>query len=260
MRIFAACMTMGLSAGACADELWAIRGGELFTIDTESLTAELVGFTGFTNIGGLAFDADGKLYGMDSQSNQLISIDVSDASATVIGGGGYDPSFSMGMGFDPTTDTLYASAAGAGTSSQFLSIDSQTGMGTLISDTPAATIVGLDADASGQIWAVDGASSREELIKIDKVTGAVEVIAPQSLADFGDIGGFDIGPSGTFWAINSSNYELLSIDPETGVGTSLGLISGIPTGGFVTGIASIPTPATALLLLPLVLHRRRRAT
>jgi hypothetical protein len=43
-------------------------------------------------------------------------------------------------------------------------------------DTPTVAIVGLDFDAAGQLWGIDGGDGREELIKINKTTGATTVI------------------------------------------------------------------------------------
>ena len=79
-----------------------------------------------------------------------------------------------------------------------------TGAGTLVGE--AATnsgtaIVGLECDFAGQLWGIDGGGGHEELIKINKTTGAATVIGPQGLAAYPSIGGFAIGRSGTFWAV-----------------------------------------------------------
>jgi hypothetical protein len=259
------CGTLVCIAGhARADELWAVEAGRLYVVDTDALTATLIGDTGITRVGGLAFNGSGVLYGIDTDTDQLVRISTLDGSASAVGGMGFDASFSMGLGYDATTDTLFASASGAGLSSRLITIDERDGSGSLIGETMAEAIVGLDTDGSGQLWGIDG--DLEHLLRIDKASGGIEVMSDGGLRDFDRIGGFEITPSGNFWAINASvggpRYELVFIDPDTGLGTVHGDIAGFSGIGGVTGLAAIPAPGTAAVLALgslAVLRRRREA-
>lgn len=246
---------------AQADELWAVQQGRLYTVDTDTRTATLVGDSGL-QIGGLAFDSSGTLYGVDAGSDRLVRISTTDGSATTVGDIGQGIAFSMGFGYDATTDTLVASGRGAGLSSLLLSIDAGDGSGTPIADTLTEAIVGMDVDPSGQLWAIDGALDVEQLVRIDKASGATTVVSAGGLADFPGIGGLEITPAGDFWAINlhDTGLELVRIDPVTGMGTSHGDISGFGAMLGVTGLAAIPAPGSAAVLAlgSLATLRRRR--
>jgi len=89
-------------------------------------------------------------------------------------------------------------------------------------------------------------------IKIDKETGQVIVVEPKGLKDFSNIGGLAIGPTGSFWALNSSgsNVDLISIDPNSGTGENRGSIANLRGDLGVFGlVAAIPEPATLITML-----------
>ncbi len=263
--VLVGCATLACGTGAAhGDELWAVEAGRLYVVDTDALTATLIGDTGIARVGGLAFNGSGVLHGIDTDTDQLVRISTLDGSASVVGGTGFDSSFSMGLGYDAITDTLFASARGDGLSSRLLTIDERDGSGTLIAETMAEAFVGLDADGSGQLWGIDGGADADQLVRIDTATGAIDVVSERGLAAFPNIAGFDITPRGDFWAINTdtsgTRYELVFIDPDTGLGTARGDIAGFSGTGYVTGLASIPAPGTAAVLAlgSLATLRRRR--
>jgi len=75
---------------------------------------------------------------------------------------------------------------------------------------------------------IDGGAGREELIRINKANAATTVVGPNGLAAYPHVGALDIGPSGTFWAVNyDTDYTLLSINPTTGAPTEVGVIGGL---------------------------------
>jgi hypothetical protein len=224
------------------DILYGIRNSNvLVRIDTTTLVAVDVGaVTGYSGIGGLAFGNDHRLYGLATGSDQLIAINTTTAAATLIGSAGVAVTFSTGLGNDPLFDVLYGVAqGGVGLSSVLVTYSKLTGAATTVGDTGANAIVGLEFDAAGQLWGIDGGTGNEELIRIDKTTGARVVVGANGLAAYPSTGGFGIGQSGTFWAVNSvaPAYQLLRIDPGTGAPTLVGTLTGIPVSG-LTGLAA----------------------
>ncbi len=82
---------------------------------------------------GLAFDADGQLWGIDD-SGDLYKVDKRNASATKVGSTGITPAYAQSMAFDFKTGVLYwASYQDAGASSSNLyTVDTATGKATLL--------------------------------------------------------------------------------------------------------------------------------
>jgi hypothetical protein len=226
---------------AQGDRLYSVRGGDsaLVLIDTTTRVATVVGPIGFSSVGGLAFGNDGTLYGIDTSRDALIKIDIQSGAGQTIGTVGVPVTFSTGLGNDPIADVLYGtSQQGVGFSSFLVTYSKATGAASPVGDTRTSAIVGLEFDATGQLWGVDG--GKEELVKIDKGSAATTVVGAGGLAAYSGIGCFDIGPSGTFWAVNYSGsaYELLQINPATGAPTRLGALTGISVNGAMTGLAS----------------------
>ncbi len=224
-----------------ADELFAVRNdGLLLRVDTDTLSGTVVGPTGLTTVGGLAFGADGTLYGLDALADRIFTIDVGTGLATPIGPPlAVATTFSTGLANDPTTDELYGVAVAGSSSSLLVRFDKSTGAATIVGDTGATSIVGLGFDLAGQLWGIDGAGGLEHLLRIDSATGATTVVGPQGLAAFPQIGACEVGPSGTLWALPAvgGGFDLLRIDVQTGAPTSLGTIAGIAGNG-LTGLAS----------------------
>jgi len=229
------------STSAQGDVLYGLRGGDsaLVRIDTTTRVATVVGPTGFSSVGGLAFGNDLTLYGIDTIRDTLIKIDIKTGAGQAVGAVGVGVTFSTGLGNDPVSDLLYGtSQQGVGFSSFLVTYSKSTGQASPVGDTRTSAIVGLDFDASGQLWGIDG--GREELVKIDKTSAATTTIGPGGLTAYSGIGCFDIGPSGTFWAINLAGgaYQLVRINSTTGAPTLAGALTGITVSGAMTGLAS----------------------
>lgn len=132
------------------DEIWGMTvdpttqtlywiGGEfgerLSTIDpatgTTTFVAAISGLATPINITAIAADAQGQLYGIEQQSDNLITIDKATAAAAVVGPLGVNALFTSGLAFDPMSGTLYFSNlefAGNGV----YTIDKSTGHANLI--------------------------------------------------------------------------------------------------------------------------------
>ncbi|HEY0231192.1 MAG TPA: hypothetical protein VGC55_08065 [Dokdonella sp.] len=141
----------------------------LFTIHRSTGTARRVGAvdTGRQNcVVDIAFDSDGRLYGIDTydtgMGGGLLSIDTATGVAQRIGSLGVNVgSTRQGMSFDHTTHTLYWTRSADDGSSEMYTIDTSTGVATPIAPI-GSTQVHLDAfailppddcaDASAASW------------------------------------------------------------------------------------------------------------
>lgn len=230
------------SIPAQGDMLYGVRGGSvLVRIDTSTRMTTLIGSIGFSGVGGLAFGNDGTLYGIATSNDALLAIDTKTGAGKSVGAVGTAVAFSTGLGNDPVKDVLYGiTQQGVGYSGYLATYSKTTGKATPVGDTGGSAVVGLGFDAAGQLWGIDGGGGHEELIKIDKTSGATVVVGAQGLAAYPGIGCFDIGPSGTFWAINNtgSSYQLVRVNPASGVPTLVGALTGITVSGALTGLAS----------------------
>ena len=255
-----------IAATAHSDILFGIqRGIHLVSIDTQTLTGQIIGNTGATMIGGLAVNDVGRLYGLVTTNSTLIRIDRSTGAGSLVGFTGRPTTTSAGLAFDATSDVLYGTTTeGTGDFSDFLvTIDKSTAATSSVGNMAANAIVGMEFDSDGQLWGVEGGIGAEQLVRIDKLTGAITVVSPAGLASFPDIAGLTIGPSGTFWAVDAGN-RLVSIDPATGTGSVLGTINGLGSD-LITGLSAVvPEPSamvlnTIALFAHLVFGRRRCA-
>ncbi len=241
MKVCALTLVACVGTVHAQDVLYGVQGGELHRIDAASLQSTTIGTVGFNQIGGLAFCADGTLYGIDAFTGALVSIDVQTGAGTEIGGLGVPVSQNGGLACDPTSDVLYAvSTQGAGIASFLVTVSQATGAATPVADTGANALVGLAFDGQGQLWGLDGAPGAEELVRIDKLTGATKPVMPGGVAPFPSTGALDVGPSGTFWTVNrlGTAYELVAIDPASGIASSTGLIAGLSGATAMNGLAS----------------------
>ena len=88
-------------------------GERLSTIDpatgATNFIAAISGLATPINITAIAVDAQGQLYGIEQQNDNLIKIDKATAAATVVGPLGVNALFTSGLAFDPKSGTLYFS-------------------------------------------------------------------------------------------------------------------------------------------------------
>ena len=240
---FAFGVVFASSVCAQGDVLYAARGDRLFRIDTATMVGVEVGATKLGSIAGLACAGDGTLYGIVSQKNVLIAIDPETASSVILGQVGVPIGSSSGLAWDPTAGELYAiSSLGTGAASTLVRISPDTAQATVIADTAPQTLLGLGCDAEGTLYGLDGTLGKENLYRIDKATGATQLVVPGNLKPFPATGSLDFGPSGLIWTINTagSSYELIEVDPATGFGTSHGLVQGLIGSQAFGGLASAP--------------------
>lgn len=115
-------------------------GTHLYTIDRGSGLIRLVGdFPADVQILAIAFDADGRLFGIDVAGGAFVAIDKTDASIGAIGLLGYDSQYLQSMDFDDATGTLYLAGFDAGAGAGVLyTVDTGTGRAMPVSPLPDA--------------------------------------------------------------------------------------------------------------------------
>ena len=221
--------------------------GRLYQIDVTTQAVTFIGSTGFQRIGGIAFNANGVLYGVSGGSatqGTLLTINLTNGAATVIGLLS-DPNAAVdGLRFN-SQGVLYGSSfnnsAGVG---QLLTIDPSnanvlssltlSGSGNSycagIAFDPLDVLYGSRGNANGRLEDLDLIQPNGTLTPI----GGVEAI----ISDIAFSGGTLYG--------SSPSGELYSINPITGAKAFL-FNTGIPN--FAGLAAPVPEPSASILVV-----------
>ncbi len=125
------------------DQLYITDGsGNLYTLDETTGSTALIGPIAF-NVRGIGFDpTDGTMYA-SSGTDGIYTIDPTTAVATFVGNTGLGGS-TPDIHFD-LDGNLYGTKIGAGTISNYASINKQTGAGTVVGATGFTAVIGLSA-------------------------------------------------------------------------------------------------------------------
>lgn len=225
----------------------------LYSISPTTGAATPIGLIGFNNVGALAFDGNGVLYGISSSgaSDVLITINTSTGVGTLVGSTGLAPAppsnHSMAdMTFRPSDGTLFAMTGGR----ELYTINKTTGLATLI-----ATLVVYDGNAlafssSNVLYSARARTPTTAFLDtLNQTTGAtLTTLALIYDAAFGssepraNAMDFDLA-TGVLWAsVQSGNnstavHSIGMIDIATGAVTRVG-----PTVAGLDAIAIAPTP------------------
>jgi plastocyanin len=199
-------------------------GGRLWLIDLTTHNVSLIGDTGFSYLGGIAFDSKGILYGLSGGSANpglLITIDPTNGQAKDIGTLSDPDTHVDGIRFN-SQDVLYGSAYNVIDAAGVL-VTINPVSGDILSSLPLtgsgnSFCAGIAFDSKDVLYGSRGNSSdrTEDLDRIDQVTGVMTPIGPRQTV----ISDIAFAPDGMLYG-SSPTGELYTIDPDTGAKTLL---------------------------------------
>lgn len=217
--------------------------------------------------------ASGQLYGFDASARQLYTITVATGGLTAIGAPLSAGSIVGGnIDFNPTVDRIRL----VGANGENLRLNPDTGAvaatdpnlayavgDTNEGDAPAVRAVGYTNSVAGATMTTlyDIDVNNDVLIRQDPANDGTLITVGSLGVDlnaglFGTFTDFDIsGATGNAFLTDgpfAGDSTLYSVNLATGVATSLGTITGLPTGRTVAAIAvgpAVPEPATMVLMV-----------
>jgi hypothetical protein len=213
-------------AQVCAYSIDSDVGDQLHVLDLLTGANVAIGPVGFTDVEGLAFAPDGRLFGIDDDGTpELVEIDLGTGAGRAVG------------------------ALGVAISNPGFAIDAS-GQGYVISDTPSGPVHRLDL-SNGQATFIGNSGLRgiglaflrgellaldfdpDQLARIDTTSGAGTPIG--ALVHVGvSCGGLDAASDGSLWALDDGG-RILRLGPSSG--TALHVASTLP------GCESLAIPA-----------------
>jgi len=173
-----------------------------------------------------------KLYAVDYDTNEFVTIDTATGARTVIG---YTSPSGSWTGLTGSSDgTLYGMSSICGSDSTLYTIDPATGALTTVGNVGSGTcIIDIAINADGKMYGVDIVS--DNLYQIDPATGAGMVIGYTGVdANYAQGMDFEEESGILYWAAYTFNGEMRIIDTNTGNSVAVG---GFPGGAEVDGLA-----------------------
>lgn len=241
--------SMALAAGPIGYSAWDVSGNDkLVRMDLSSGVGTVIGTNlGFSDVDGLAFSTSGQLFGVDDNTNKLLTIDIGTGVATAVGSLGTGSFNDMGLAF--IGSTLYmSSTTGSGTGGLF-TVNASTGAATLVGNFASGVKVRSLGSYGGVLY---GWSNTDTLLKINVATGTTSTVGSFGIYNSGQ-DGMDIDPAtGTIWGLSEYEHRSYTIDALTGVASikaqSL-TCSGAACGNFNgLAIATVPEPGVLALI------------
>ncbi|KYK22804.1 hypothetical protein AYK24_08295 [Thermoplasmatales archaeon SG8-52-4] len=168
----------GLAYNPIYNRMYGCSNDYLYEIDPDTGEQELIGAFGndVLYMIGIAFDADGVLYGWDLGNDKLWSIDTESGEATELGSLEIDINYAQDGDFDRETDTLYLTAYT--NTGQLYTCDKETGKCTLVGDFQD----GMEVTASMFIYPCEPSEHDISLRSIDyPETGRAEPDMPMKI-------------------------------------------------------------------------------
>jgi hypothetical protein len=106
----------------------------LYRVNPNAATPRLIGrILANTCIRGIATNANGELYGVDTENDTLVAIDKVSGAGTVVGALGFDANYDVGLDFDEAANVLYLGAWNRGSlASELRTVNTATGATTLV--------------------------------------------------------------------------------------------------------------------------------
>lgn len=218
-------------------------------------------------ITGLAVGPNKTLYAATSfGDDSLYTVDPISGIATLVGATGLNATIEGDLGFDRTTNTLYAIyRRNVGSNRGLYTLSTTTGSATLVGNITGDDPSGLAFDSAGNLWVMDTNTNglgNLALLQINKSTGAtIQTISTNVTNSVIDTLGLDFDQNGVLYAaVDDGNFY--------SVNTVSGEMTIVDTHNTqATGLALVPEPSALALLLPIpllalvwFLRRRKQMT
>ena len=216
--------------------------GELYTINMTTGVATLVGtMTGTTAPIWLEIDNTGKAYSADIASDKLYKIDLATGTATEVGALGVNMQFAQEADFNKDNDVLYAASYTGGGVGGIYTINTTTGVATLVGDTTAQnaeytmfSIADTTEPPTNKTYDLRGypdnpAKFGTSLLSAPQTQTLVSTLSTAIFAD-------DIDGAGVLYAVQNDTKELLRIN-NSGVATVVATLAGIPLADNIGGLS-----------------------
>lgn len=212
----------------------------LWEVDLATGESVHIGWTGFLDVEGLAFDTDGVLFGADDESNTLIQLSLVSGFGVAVNnelhnmGIPIDQVMDFGMAFTCSGELFLVADA----RHELYRGDVETGMIELVGapgslGAPITDIAAWGPDVYGIGQGLDGGGAIDSpnLYRIDPAAGTSELIGPLGAgASPYNNAGLAFDADGMLWAITDRRAvpggdfpsEILRIDPATGAAEKIG--------------------------------------
>lgn len=180
------------------------------------------------------------LYAIDNDTRELLTINLSDGTETVIGTVTTttpDETVS-GMSQDPTNGVVYVSTTN-GTNSFLYTMDPATAFLIPVGEiTGSALTIAIASSVTGELFGFD--IGDDNIYAIDKSSGAAAIVGNIGIdASFAQGMDFDFSTNTLYLAAytGGGTNQVLTIDTNTGVGTSIGSVNPSTGGGEIDALA-----------------------
>jgi hypothetical protein len=213
----------------------------LYSIDLQTGKATKIGSAaGFEDVESLSFDPGcRKLYGVDDETDQLVSCSLDSGACTAVGPLGVDIT-DTGLAY-AADGFLYMSTDAPKHPTNLYRVDPQTGHATLIGD-QGQEVTGLAANRT-DVYGLGG-DGMMNLVKLNLATGKATPIGALKNVTLVD-GGLDFDADGTLWGIHDGSVgrvgysQSFKVNLSSGVATVVAPIKDAVTGAALDGFEGL---------------------
>jgi outer membrane protein assembly factor BamB len=230
----------------------------LYDLDAHTGLASHPRVTGLDHLVGIAFLPTGALYGLTSKAalrhpNSLFQIDPVTGNATLVGATGLAGIVEGDLTAGPD-GRLYGLYDLEGMERRLFTVDPATGAATVFGTSLAGDPSGMAFGPDGRLYVVD--TSLRRMARVDAANGEVLSLTPLN-PPLGATAAmvFDRARGLFLLAEGGGSNQLYTLNPATGQMT---LIGSTGLAGGLAGMALVPEPATAFLVVLGGLTRARR--
>jgi len=249
LALFAGMTPVSPASPALAQTAYAVRSDGpspsqddiLYSIDLPTGKATRIGTAvGFEDVESLTFDPGCHvLYGIDDETDQLVTCDIVEGTCTAVGPLGVDIT-DTGLAFGPD-GILYMSTDAPKKPTNFYRIVPRTGRAILLGD-QGQEVTGLAGNRTG-VYGLGG-DGMSNLVKMNLPLGKAVKIGPLKNVILAD-GGLDFDAENALWGIHDGSVgrvgysQTFKLDTSTGTATVVAPVKDAVTGSTLDGFESL---------------------